>query len=132
MAQKTLKRPLISLVAPLLQPKEQNPHHQFNKKPEPTSIQTKKSILHTARKWVFGKSVERWEKTWSICLEASHHDAQKWMITASPLLVMLSSSAFDFTSFTDPPIFFVNSSPQPHTRRVLQRHTSPSLSFIYQ
>ncbi len=46
--------------------------------------------------------MERWKKTLSMCLEASHHEAQKCMITGEPLATKLSSSAFDCTSFTDP------------------------------
>ena len=58
----------------------------------------------TLRKWEWGKSVERWEKTSSMGFEASHHDAQKCTLTAAPLATTLSSSALDCTSFTDPPI----------------------------
>jgi len=39
-----------------------------------------------------------------MCLEASHHDAQKWRITGEPLATTSSTSPFDFTSLTDPPI----------------------------
>lgn len=42
----------------------------------------------------------RWEKTWSIGFEASHHDAQKWRITGEAPLTASSSSAFDLMSFT--------------------------------
>lgn len=58
----------------------------------------------TLKKWAWGKSVERWEKTSSMCFEASHHEAQKCRTTGTPLWTNPSSSFFDCTSFTDPPI----------------------------
>jgi hypothetical protein len=36
--------------------------------------------------------VETWEKTWSMCLETSHHEAQKCRTTGAPLPSTLSSS----------------------------------------
>lgn len=75
----------------------------------------------TVKKWAWGKSVERWEKTWYMWLEASHHEAQKCRITVAPLWHTLSSSSFDFNSFTDPPppitslFYFFTASSQTYT-----------------
>lgn len=63
----------------------------------------KSTDIHTLRKRARGKSVDRCENTWSMCLEASHHEAQKCKTTGAPSTTILSSSALDFTSFTAPP-----------------------------
>lgn len=70
-------------------------------------VERERERRDTRKKRVWGKSVERWEKTWSICLEASHQDAQKWRIPGEPSLITLSSSPFDCTSLTLPPIFLL-------------------------
>ena len=98
-------KPRISRAALQPQPaKTLTPNLIIQKKKKRKENSLERVERQTLRKWARGKSVERWEKSWSMCLEASHHDAQKCRITGAPLRTRSSTSFFDFASFTDPPI----------------------------
>ena len=62
--------------------------------------------IQPLKKWAWAKSMERWEKTWSMCLKALNHEALKWDTTNAIVVTMFSSLLFDTLSFSNLPIVF--------------------------